>query len=89
MNPSKAWRFGLIGISITSCFNFITLIPFYTFREEFADFFTTDPQVKEALLKSFMIWFAAIVVDQQQAVITGIIRGIGKQNYAAATFIIC
>ena len=88
VNSAKNYTyFGLIwNLIATILFVIILLI----FREQWAQLFGADDEViKELLLKVLNIYFIFILIDGIQVVLSGTLKGIGKQTAAAIGLFIC
>ena len=87
VNSAKNYTyFGLI-------LNFIATIIFVVFllifKEQWAELFGAEGSVRELLLKILGIYFLFIFVDGVQVLLSGTLKGIGKQNAAAIGLFVC
>jgi len=61
--PTRAKKFSIIGLSIISIFMLVIYLPFYFIRGLWADIFTDDSDVKDALLSAFVFYMLSQICD--------------------------
>lgn len=87
MSISRAITYSKQGVFIAIVFLFATQVPFTMLRDQYAELFSIDVPTQDSLKSMFSIFQIAMILDTFLASITGITRGIGKQNFAAGSFV--
>ncbi|KAM3126820.1 hypothetical protein pb186bvf_021074 [Paramecium bursaria] len=83
----SARKFSKSSVTITLIFVVISQGLLYSLRKAFAGVFTNDPQVQDEMLKVFVFFCVLMACDSMQAILTGIVRGIGHEKGACITFL--
>jgi len=65
-----------------------TAILVYSLRHWLVSFFTTDPELHAVAVATFIIVPTHIMIDSAQGCLSGVIRGLGKENYGSVLCLI-
>ncbi|EAR86218.1 MATE efflux family protein (macronuclear) [Tetrahymena thermophila SB210] len=84
----KALDFSKQGIMIICTFLILTQLPFTMMKDSYVTWFSVDIPTQISLGESFTLFQICMILDAILAGVTGVTRGIGKQNFAAASFVV-
>lgn len=70
-------------------FLLITLTIIYILKRPFSALLTNDEEVQARLVDNMLNMLIMITCDGFQGVLSGLVRGVGKEKFAAATFVLC